>query len=225
MYLSKIILDRRLVPLEELATLFAQGHTGHALAWQVFSRSESQTRDFIFREEWERDRFTLWTVSQQEPGDWNGYLSVESKPYNPRLSVGQKLRFTMRANATIAAKQPGEKRGKRHDIIMHAKQQLTPDERRRYDTQELIQQVGFDWLERQGERRGFSPMGGAVLVDGYQQHAFRKKPSKKSRVQFSTLDFEGILTVNDPDLFLEALQNGIGSTRAYGNGLMLIRSL
>lgn len=225
MYLSKIILDRRLVPLEELATLFAQGHTGHALAWQVFSRGESQTRDFIFREEWERDRFTLWTVSQQEPGDWNGYLSVESMPYNPKLTVGQKLRFIVRANATIAAKQPGEKRGKRHDIIMHAKQQLTPDERRKHDPQELIQQVGFDWLERQGKQRGFSPVSGAVCVEGYRQHTFSKKPSKKSRVQFSTLDFEGILTVNDPELFLEALQNGIGSTRAYGNGLILIKNL
>ena len=42
-------------------------------------------------------------------------------------------------------------------------------------------------------------------------------------MSFSTLDFDGILTVNDPAAFLLALSRGFGAAKAYGCGLMLIR--
>ena len=40
---------------------------------------------------------------------------------------------------------------------------------------------------------------------------------------FSTLEFEGLLTVSDPDAFLSGIARGFGATKAYGCGLMLIR--
>ena len=40
---------------------------------------------------------------------------------------------------------------------------------------------------------------------------------------YSTLDFEGVLTVSDPDTLLPAIARGFGAAKAYGCGLMLIR--
>ena len=42
-------------------------------------------------------------------------------------------------------------------------------------------------------------------------------------MSYSTLDFEGILTVRDPDSFLAAIARGFGAAKSYGCGLMLIR--
>ena len=40
---------------------------------------------------------------------------------------------------------------------------------------------------------------------------------------YSTVDFDGILTVSDPDPLLPAIVHGFGAAKAYGCGLMLIR--
>ena len=42
-------------------------------------------------------------------------------------------------------------------------------------------------------------------------------------MSFSTLDFEGLLTVSDPGTFLSSIVRGFGAAKAYGCGLMLIR--
>ncbi len=40
---------------------------------------------------------------------------------------------------------------------------------------------------------------------------------------YSTVDFEGILTVRDPGSLLSAIAHGFGAAKACGSGLMLIR--
>ena len=42
-------------------------------------------------------------------------------------------------------------------------------------------------------------------------------------MSYSTLDFEGMLTVINPASFLPAIARGFGAAKAYGCGLMLIR--
>ena len=41
-------------------------------------------------------------------------------------------------------------------------------------------------------------------------------------MSYSTLDFEGILTVGDPGTLLPAIAHGFGAAKAYGCGLMLV---
>jgi CRISPR system Cascade subunit CasE len=42
-------------------------------------------------------------------------------------------------------------------------------------------------------------------------------------VIFSTLTFQGVLTVEDPAQFLAAVLRGFGAAKGFGCGLMLIR--
>lgn len=50
--------------------------------------------------------------------------------------------------------------------------------------------------------------------------------NKKSRlIQFSSLDYEGALEIQDANLFYDKLLQGFGKQKAFGCGLMLIRPL
>ncbi len=44
-------------------------------------------------------------------------------------------------------------------------------------------------------------------------------------IRFSTLDFEGILTVENTNEFTRMLFAGIGPAKAFGCGLMLVRRI
>lgn len=96
-----------------------------------------------------------------------------------------------------------------------------PD-RGRTQRDDVIQEVGRGWLERQGAGAGFLlPEGAPLRVDG-EDH--RSLPRGKGRpIRFSVLDFEGVLEVSNPALFVAALARGFGRAKAFGCGLMLIR--
>ncbi|MCI0421919.1 MAG: type I-E CRISPR-associated protein Cas6/Cse3/CasE [Acidobacteria bacterium] len=58
-------------------------------------------------------------------------------------------------------------------------------------------------------------------MDGHD--TWRQRHGKK--IELSTLDFEGVLLVTEPDRFLRALLSGIGPAKAFGCGLMLVRRI
>ena len=87
---------------------------------------------------------------------------------------------------------------------------------------EVVRDSGLAWLDRQGAAAGFTLAPNAVRVDGYEQHRISRRGTA-SPMAFSTLDFEGLLSVSDPDTFLRGIALGFGASKAYGCGLMLIR--
>jgi CRISPR system Cascade subunit CasE len=89
---------------------------------------------------------------------------------------------------------------------------------------QAIAQVGRTWLAKQGNENGFSVScedDETVRVLGYQSVQIGRKNDKPVRI--GVLDFEGVLRVNDPDLFLGAIARGFGRAKAFGCGLMLIK--
>ncbi|EOU2794865.1 type I-E CRISPR-associated protein Cas6/Cse3/CasE [Escherichia coli] len=82
------------------------------------------------------------------------------------------------------------------------------------------QQAALDWLAAQGERSGFTLLD--TSVDAYRQQQLRWENSWQL-IQFSSVDYTGMLTVTDPGLFLQRLSQGYGKSRAFGCGLMLIK--
>lgn len=42
-------------------------------------------------------------------------------------------------------------------------------------------------------------------------------------IQFSSVDYTGVLVINDPVLFLQRLAQGYGKSRAFGCGMMMIK--
>ncbi|UOA08015.1 type I-E CRISPR-associated protein Cas6/Cse3/CasE [Methylobacter sp. S3L5C] len=85
-----------------------------------------------------------------------------------------------------------------------------------------------NWFKNQGERLGFK-----LLTDdndlrklqnsAYQWHSLSVKGCKGDKSGFSSVDFTGELQVTDIDKFKDALFTGIGRSKAFGCGLLLIR--
>jgi CRISPR system Cascade subunit CasE len=85
-----------------------------------------------------------------------------------------------------------------------------------------------NWFKNQGERLGFKLLTddndlSKLQNSAYQWHGLSVKGCKGDKSGFSSVDFTGELQVTDIDKFNEALFTGIGRSKAFGCGLLLIR--
>ncbi|EAW4436457.1 type I-E CRISPR-associated protein Cas6/Cse3/CasE [Salmonella enterica] len=211
MYLSRITLHTaQLVPSQLLHLVERGEYVMHQWLWKFFPGGKE--RQFLYRREELQGAFRFFVLSQERPAE-SAIFDVQCRPFAPELSVGQILRFTLRANPTIC------KAGKRHDLLMEAKRQVKtqPDSR---DIWTYQQQAALEWLSRQGEQNGFSLR--EASVDAYRQQQIRREKSRQM-IQFSSVDYAGVLVVNNPVLFLQRLVQGYGKSRAFGCGMMLIK--
>jgi len=155
-------------------------------------------------------------------------LIVETRPYDPQLQTGELVRFDLRVNPTITA----SKTGKRHDVLMHAKHQakaegLVPDE-----IAKRIESSGRQWLMERpmGIRIIVDPddlpdgLADSLIVSRYQQHRVSARKHEK-QLMFSSVDYSGMAEVTDPNALRKTLLEGIGRSKAFGCGLLLVRRL
>ena len=191
---------------------------GHHLVWSLFADGPDRQRDFLWRE---MDAGVFLILSERRPEDRHGLFEIAApKPFAPVLDKGDRLGFSLRANPVVRRRGAFRRRSAKHDVVMDALQ-LLPSGDRADHRLAAVREQGIAWLERHGAKAGFAFRPSGVRVDGYRQHRISRKGA--GPMYYSTLDFEGVLTVSDPDSFLLAIAKGFGAAKAYGCGLMLIR--
>lgn len=163
---------------------------------------------------------TLLVQSMASP-DWTrwegiGLLASEETPRIKEIStayaaIGPKarLRFRLRANPTrrINRSHAGT------DPLAGKRVELRDEKGQR------------DWLDRKAEQGGFRVIGVQVQQGGAlggKQRGRRGEGGNTRPLTFATVTFDGILEVIDADLFRAALNQGIGSGKAYGFGLLSV---
>lgn len=219
-YLSRATLRRdasaaSLLPLLRPSESGSQ-HTGHHLVWSLFADTPDRRRDFLWRE---TPGGTFYLLSARRPMDNHSLFRLdEPKVFAPALAVGDRLRFSLRANPVVR-RRDSNGRSAKHDVVMDALRQRA--EARQKTRLEAMRERGSAWLAGQGRGAGFDVDEAKLGIDGYQQHRIPRRGTVPMR--FSTLDIEGVLQVRDPVLFVNAVLRGFGSAKAYGCGLMLIR--
>jgi len=294
MYFSRVRVKPDIRELSHLHNILrGDGYSVHQLLWDFFPGD--QERKFLFREEIAGEQIPhyrgargepiFYLVSQNEPQNGHPLFIVESKPYKPRIIVGDHLSFKLRANPTVTRKENGRKNSVRHDVVMDAqyhylrelayaagvnnvgrksglkklileswleskdagiriKLEQMMERNERY--QELLDQTLsptklFDsalkaasdlklekWLNDKGKKNGFVIATDErrkrlkFQAEGYRWHAM---PRKGRSAGFSSSDFEGEIKVTDPMQFVDALYKGIGSAKAFGCGLMLVKRI
>jgi CRISPR system Cascade subunit CasE len=203
----------------------ARAYGAHRLVWSLFANNPDAKRDFLFRSEAPDRRrgagAQFFVLSRRLPNPENPLFDVESKPFEPDLRPGDRLGFSLRANATRMRK-TADGKTIRVDVVMDS---LPKPGERGAARPKVISEAGRAWLERQGEKAGFRLATDdddkpSVFVDGYEQWRF---PGLGRDGKIATLDFRGVLEVTDPNLFLGKLAEGFGRAKAFGCGLMLIR--
>ncbi len=209
MYLSKLVLNggNRLVQTE-----LGNAHKLHQQIMHAFPDEHRGTCrndwNILFRQE--PDSEVVLVQSDLEP-DWSNlpaqYLSdrvelplaVKSFALSAdQVATGRIVQFRLRANPSKRDNQTKKTIG-----LVHQAEQLA-------------------WLERQSERCGFRLQGVDVIPS---PNVFGSKGSGTAPIRLTTALYQGILEVMEPDLFLNAVQCGIGRGKSYGCGLLSIARL
>ena len=225
MYFSRIMLNLNTDNRHLARPLYDDSYREHQVLWRLFDDDPAAERDFLYRQVIEYGRIKYYVLSRRMPVDNNGLWRIDPpKVYDPQLSEGQQLCFMLRANPVVTVATKSGKR-QRHDVVMQEKQRIGYQripEKERAPLQQLVQQSSIKWLSARMDRNGFSFEPGQVVADGYQQHLSRTR-RQKPLIRYSTVDFQGILTVVNTDRFRRALFSGIGRSKAFGCGLLLIK--
>lgn len=202
----------------------------HQLVWDLFQDPEHGPRDFLYRHDRDPERVHILSkrAPVQAPEGWR----LDTKPYELMLEVGTRLRFLVRANAvrsrSIQKEQPPQrgrpKKTVRHDVVLHrALREGLFDELEHGSGQRtalwrrIADEEGSAWLAEQGQRNGFE------VEEAWCQEHRRHVVRSKGGLRFRSLDLTGHLLVMDPSKFRECLAEGIGKSRAFGCGLLMVR--
>lgn len=224
MFFSRVRLDEERVTAAELGRMVrGDQYAGHQLLWRLFSSGEGgdreQPRPFIFRQVADARMPTFYLVSDQPPENRDSHWRVETKRYEPSLVSGLRLQFDVRVNPVKRAKQP-DGRHKRHDVVMHAKRQRGDSAVQR-EPRALEREVALAWLQERAAGLGFRVDNDCFAAFGYQQHVIHKR--RGLPIRFSALDLRGVLDVTQVDVFRRTLFQGIGPSKGFGCGLLLVR--
>ncbi|HLJ56867.1 MAG TPA: type I-E CRISPR-associated protein Cas6/Cse3/CasE [Chthonomonadaceae bacterium] len=161
-------------------------------------------------------RLKALVQSSVEP-DWSrtgarhpGVICQERQARDRReFCAGETYRFRLRANPTICRvnrDEAGLPHPKREGVFTETGQ--------------------LEWLARAAERNGFAVDTEAVLVTPLgKREGFKPSDRPGGRHQAITayaVDFDGKLTVREPDQFAHAVRDGIGRAKAWGCGLLSV---
>ena len=217
MYLSRLELRTEATANRRFWADLEDLYGAHQAIWQLFSDGAARKRDFLFRKEGEGAGARWLTLSAREPRDGRGFWKVECKPFSPRLAVGDRLRFLVRVNPTVAKSREGRSSA-RHDVVMNEKRRLPAGAGERPEPA-IVHSACGAWLQARSERHGFALDTAELAVDGYRQLGGRRPGD----LRVSVVDLDGVLTVQDPERFTTMLFQGLGPAKSFGCGLMLVR--
>lgn len=223
MFLSKVSLSAGALAVNELIQLGRNGaYASHQLLWKLFS--DQTQRNFLYREELAAGGLPqFYVLSRTAPATDHPSFDVQTKPFRPQLNKDSRLRFKLRVNATVCLKNEHGK-SKRHDVLMHAKcQARSLGKRNPEQVKGLMYEAAQNWIADPDRlvRWGFA-LDAMPDIESYNQH---KSQKKSHQVQFSSVDFQGVLRVVDPEIFLKQYEKGYGRAKSMGCGLMMIRPI
>ena len=231
-YLSRLLIDLR---RRDVQADIADCHRLHTRLMAAFPAASSPTNareqfGVLFRvEPFGDEPLARVLVQSNQPPDWatlpTGYLGpTPDARGNPavrtlddeyeRIVTGMQLRFRLRANPTKRISDRSERaedakmRGKRVELRREADQ--------------------LAWLERKGAESGFQlvrvALAGANTIPNVRVGDRPKQHGRQGdrRLHFGVALFDGLLAVTNPAAFVQCLDVGIGSGKAFGFGLLSI---
>jgi CRISPR system Cascade subunit CasE len=219
MYLSRLILNPRSRQVQhELADPY-ELHRTVCKAFPNANYKDNESSGVLFRLDLHpRTRIpTLLVQSRQQP-NW-GFLSAEKKDYllgandlpldvenpsfkemNLELRSGQVLAFRLRANPTVKKDREGKSQGRRVGLIQEE------DQRK--------------WIERKLESAGAALVNVNIINEQFTRGKLFSEKEKEKRLNFLSVQFDGVLQVKDHEKLASTIFTGFGSAKGLGFGLL-----
>lgn len=183
---------------EEYAQNF-QGdfHKVHQKVWCLFG-DKDKDRKFLYRELMKKEGVVILVQSEypvEEPPTTGTFLSKE---FNRPLKKGKTYQFNIKTNPVVEKARPGKKNS--------AKVPLT-------DPRTIE-----EWLIKRLEGRG-------VQVKSVQAQPCLKRFSSSKGYGISTCEVKGVLILTDEEIATTLITKGIGDSKSYGCGLLLLTEI
>lgn len=204
MYLSRVLLN---LSKRKTQMAFVSPNKFHGAVEEAFPEKEKRT---LWRVDTLRGKHYLLILSVSKPDlsgivEQFGYPGVggETREYDgllDRIKKGSVWRFRLAANPVHSL---GTERG-RGKVAAH-----------------VSEKYQMEWLMKQSEKKGFCILPESLCVRESNWKIFNKKNSPQ-KVRLLQVVFEGVLQVEDVEIFKDTLVNGIGRGKAYGMGLLTI---
>ena len=121
------------------------------------------------------------------------------KTFELSVRPGQTLAFRLKANPTVKKDREGKKQGRRVGLVREEDQ--------------------LQWLERKLEANGARLLS-ALTSDEQKLNGKLQHEDERHDLTFMAVQFDGLLRVEMPYKLKEAVQNGIGSGKGLGFGLL-----
>lgn len=194
-YLTRITVDKR----DALAQGIGDAYDWHQALWKAFPGHDGEERSFLFRVDESETTLQVFLLSEL-PVSKPALGKWETKEISETFLSHSSYRFRLRANPTKRSKK-GDNKGKRVGL---------------YKEEEIK-----DWLARKAEQSGFKTANFAVSTPV--SDFFNKKGLKENKL--NRVDFEGILEVIDREKFKTAFNDGIGSAKSLGFGMLILQPI
>jgi CRISPR system Cascade subunit CasE len=205
MYLSQLLLDPA---SRQVQSELSNRYELHRTLTAQFPTNQRGDINLLYRVEFpERQGYqpiTLLVQSGIEP-DWSelsdsGLLmdAPQVKTFDTFFTTGFVYYFRLLANPTMRTNLPGGT-SKRVGLYGSVAQNT--------------------WLQRKADQAGFS-VNSVILKDLGILESIKKKNNHTYQIKHLAVQFDGLLSVADPQLFKTALVKGIGSAKAFGFGLL-----
>lgn len=206
MYLSRVQLD-----IDNRQKIRNLTHLGAYHDWVERSFPKEFVSGKRTRKLWRIDRLggkTYLLIVSQEIPDLTALCrygvegSAETRNYDSflaKLRKRMRCRFRIVLNPVVAVSQGTGKRGR---IMPH-----------------VTAAYQLDYLKTRTEKHGFLLRDGEYDIKERNFALWRKG---KEHIRLSRVTYEGILTIQDADLFRRLLKEGMGKKKAYGFGMMTV---
>lgn len=201
-YLTQTIIDHAIVAKRG----FRDVYDWHQAVWKAFPNRDGASRDFLTRLDERNNGFRLLIVSPEIPTrpEWCPVDSWQTKPIPETYFGKRRYAFQLLANPTkkvtkLGADGKPTKNGKR--VPMRTREEYVA------------------WMQRKAEQGGFAVESDTLRTIQQGRESFQKKGADGTH---TAVEFQGVLTVNDPAKFHETFTRGIGSAKAFGFGLLVI---
>lgn len=195
MYLSRITINK-----SDCARLkIKDSYAWHQKLWEAFPEHDGEKRKFLFRVDDAGRQMCVLMLSPIQPvePEWL-HDSWETKEVAKSFLSHNVYAFKLRVNPTMRRNADRRRLAIYHEDKLH------------------------EWMTRKATQSGFAIKENSLLTGAPIDEYFVKNSKRGKHV---SVEFQGILSVNDRQLFENTFEHGIGSAKAFGFGLLMLKPL
>ena len=217
MYLSSLELNLRSHRVHKELT---NRYELHRTIMHAFKPTTPDNERVLFRVELLENRVRVlvqtqnlpsWSFLEEDP-NFTGYLAPQIptpqiKNLSPHFQSGQKFYFRLHANPTARKATFKDENGHGKRIGLYS------------------QEDQVKWLTEKCQTGGFEVLDMTLIPVNVIHGLQPDTKTKKNPLQILCIQYEGVLTIKDPERFEKTLNLGIGPAKSFGCGLLSLARL